>query len=186
VATTVTSAASARRRRSSSQSGKYEPCRSFGIASSILPARVSHSRRRYPLQIFTRSSLRTPNGAPQTASASAPISAPANVFTISRSRSGLAAASCSCSQPDRSILGLAAIAFSSSRALSQELNEDHAVAVSHHDATLTSGTSNTTPADATVQRKRARWLPTADAPIGGSCAVRAQHSVTFRNNAGTL
>jgi hypothetical protein len=41
-----TSAASAWRRRSTSQSGKYDPVRSFGIANSIAPARVSHSRRR--------------------------------------------------------------------------------------------------------------------------------------------
>src|SRR5262249_54311350 len=51
-----------------------------------------------------RNQRRTP------ASASALISASANVVTISRSRSGLAWASCSCSQPDTSILDLAAIA----------------------------------------------------------------------------
>jgi hypothetical protein len=62
------------------------------------------------LRVFIRSSLRTPNGAPQTASASALISASANVVTIARSRSGLAWASCSSNQPDTSILGVAAIA----------------------------------------------------------------------------
>jgi hypothetical protein len=41
VATTATRACSARRRWVSSQSGKNEPCRSFGIASSTVPARVS-------------------------------------------------------------------------------------------------------------------------------------------------
>jgi hypothetical protein len=46
VATTDTSACSARRRCASSQSGKYEPWRSFGIANSIVPARVSHSHCR--------------------------------------------------------------------------------------------------------------------------------------------
>ena len=46
VATTETRACSARRRRSSSHSGKYDPDRSFGIASSTLPARVSQSRNR--------------------------------------------------------------------------------------------------------------------------------------------
>src|SRR5438034_7884815 len=30
--------------------GRYDPCRSFGIASSIVPTRVSHSRERYPLR----------------------------------------------------------------------------------------------------------------------------------------
>jgi hypothetical protein len=49
VATTETRACSARRRCCSNQSGKYEPDRSFGIASSTVPARVSHSRGRYPI-----------------------------------------------------------------------------------------------------------------------------------------
>ena len=114
MATTVTSAASARRRRCSSHSGKYEPVRSFGIASSIVPARMSQSRRRYPLRVLVRSLLRSPNGAPHTASASAPINASTNVDSISRNRSGLAWASCSDNQPDRSILGGAAIALISS------------------------------------------------------------------------
>ena len=46
VATTVVRAASARLRRSSNQSGKYDPARSFGIATSIVPALVSKSRCR--------------------------------------------------------------------------------------------------------------------------------------------
>ena len=46
VATTEINADSARLRRSSSQSGKYDPSRSFGIATSIVPARVSRSRCR--------------------------------------------------------------------------------------------------------------------------------------------
>src|SRR3954447_12367113 len=69
------------------------------------------------------------------ASASADISASAKVCTICRSKSGLAWDSCSAIQPGRSILGVAVIAYSSCRDLSQELSEDHAVAVSHHDAT---------------------------------------------------
>jgi hypothetical protein len=60
-----------------------------------VPARVSHSRVRYPLREFTRSWLRCPYGAPQTASASALISASANVFTIARNTSGSAEAACS-------------------------------------------------------------------------------------------
>ncbi|GAB2766268.1 hypothetical protein GCM10027090_40360 [Sinomonas soli] len=60
MATTVVRAASARRRRSSSQSGKYDPARSFGIATSMVPARVSKSRCRYPLRRFTRSGLAVP------------------------------------------------------------------------------------------------------------------------------
>src|SRR4029077_8740423 len=59
VATTEASARSARR-RCSRNAGKYDPARSFGIASSIVPARVSHSRRRYPLREFTRSGVTSP------------------------------------------------------------------------------------------------------------------------------
>ena len=54
------------------------------MASSMVPARVSQSRARYQLRELTRSSLRCPYGAPQIASASADISASANVFTIAR------------------------------------------------------------------------------------------------------
>jgi hypothetical protein len=61
------------------------------------------------LRVLVRSWLRTPYSAPQTASASAPISACTNVVIICRSRSGEASASCSVSQPDRSILGGAVI-----------------------------------------------------------------------------
>jgi len=52
---------------------------------------------------------------PQTASASALINAWAKLDTIARSRSGLAWASCSCNHADMSILGVAVIAYSSSR-----------------------------------------------------------------------
>ena len=45
VATTEASTRSARR-RCSRNAGKYDPCRSLGMASSIVPARVSQSRRR--------------------------------------------------------------------------------------------------------------------------------------------
>ena len=89
----MVSARSARLRRSSSQSGKYDPERSFGIATSSVPARVSKSRCRYPLREFTRSGLGCPYGAPQIASASAPINASMNAVNIPRSRSGDAEAS---------------------------------------------------------------------------------------------
>lgn len=45
-ATTVVRARSAGLRRSSRQSGKWLPARSLGIAKSIVPTRVSHSRGR--------------------------------------------------------------------------------------------------------------------------------------------
>src|SRR5215831_14610392 len=74
------------------------------------------------------------------ASASAPISASANVLTIARSRSGLAWASCSSSQPETSILGPAAIAWLLLiEIFGRNSNENHAMAVSPHDATLNSG-----------------------------------------------
>ena len=56
VATTKAAARPARR-RCSRNAGKYDPDRSFGTASSIVPARVSRSRRRYPLREFTRGHL---------------------------------------------------------------------------------------------------------------------------------
>ena len=89
VATTEASARSARR-RCSRNAGKYDPCRSFGIASSIVPARVSHSRRRYPLREFTRSVVTSPYPALQRTSTSASIIRCANSRIISRSTSGLA------------------------------------------------------------------------------------------------
>src|SRR5512144_1398935 len=63
------------------------------------------------------------------------MSASTNVLSIACSRSGLAAASCSSTNRVRSILGLAAIASLLVSSSSQELVEDHAVAVSPHDAT---------------------------------------------------
>src|SRR5919205_1014791 len=79
----------------------------------MVPARVSHSRGRYPLRWLVRSSLRCPYGAPQIASASADISASANVFTIARSRSGLADSSCSRRKPAGStLLGAVIASFS--------------------------------------------------------------------------
>ena len=81
--------------RCSRNPGKYDPARSFGIASSIVPARVSHSRRRYPLREFTRSGVTSPYPALQRTSTSASIIRWANSRIISRSTSGLADASVS-------------------------------------------------------------------------------------------
>src|SRR6476646_7442557 len=59
---------------------------------------------------------------------------------MARSRSGLASASCSSSQPVTSILGPAAIAWLLLiEIFGRNSNENHAMAVSPHDATLTSG-----------------------------------------------
>src|SRR6185503_21160318 len=78
------------RRRCSRKPGKYEPWRSLGIASSIVPARVSHSRRRYPLREFTRSGVTSPYPALHATSTSASIIRWANSRIIARSTSGLA------------------------------------------------------------------------------------------------
>jgi hypothetical protein len=73
------------RRRCSRNAGKYDPARSFGIASSIVPARVSYSRRQYPLREFTRSGVTSPYPAFHRTSTSASIIRCANSRTISRS-----------------------------------------------------------------------------------------------------
>ena len=71
---------------------------------------MSKSRCRYPFLVFTRSGSDIPYGAPQIASASAPIKASMNVDNNPRSRSGDALDNCSCNIATGSILGLAAIA----------------------------------------------------------------------------
>src|SRR3954451_2688206 len=91
--TTATSACSARR-RGSRKLGKYPgPERSFGIASSIAPTRVSQLRSRYPLRCaLRRSGARSPNSAPIIAETSASI----NASTINRTDSRITSA---CSEP---------------------------------------------------------------------------------------
>jgi len=71
--------------------------------------------------------VRCPYGAPQIASASADISASANVFTIARSRSGLADSSCSHRKPAGStLLGavIALVSFDLDLAVSKDLRDD--------------------------------------------------------------
>src|SRR5919202_1104264 len=93
----------------------------------MVPARVSHSRGRYPLRWLVRSSRRCPYCAPQIASASADISASANVFTIARNRSGDADSSCSRRKPAGStLLGavIALVSFGCDLAVSKDLCDD--------------------------------------------------------------
>jgi hypothetical protein len=91
------------------------PCRSFGTASSTVPALVSHSRRRYPFREFTRSGLTSPYPAPQMPSTSASIIRCANPLIISRSRSGLADSSVSSNPvPGTGTMSPTAISFSPS------------------------------------------------------------------------
>lgn len=85
--TTATRARSARRRGSISQPGKYEPRRSLGMSSSIVPARVSQSRVRWPLRYPRRSGVRSWGSAPGRAATSISISASAMVFTALRRKS---------------------------------------------------------------------------------------------------
>jgi hypothetical protein len=86
-ATTANRARSARRRGSSSQSGKYEPRRSLGISSSIVPARVSQARARWPLRYPVRSGVRSWGSAPSLAATSSSISASAIVLIAWRRKS---------------------------------------------------------------------------------------------------
>src|SRR3954454_15846268 len=130
------------------------------MASSTVPARVSHSRGRYPLRWLTRSSLTCPYSALQRASASADMSASANVLTIARSRSGLAAARLSSARECRGTLSGAVIVLSPSRL---RHFEDQPVAVhlcGHHpDAGANPRIRSnpyTTSLDATVRPARTR------------------------------
>ena len=96
VAITLARARSARLRRSSSHPGKHLPvlARGLGTARFSVPVRVSNFRARYPLRRFVPSGQVVPCAAPQTAPVSALISVLMNTVSSSRSKSGLASASC--------------------------------------------------------------------------------------------
>ena len=131
------SASSARRRRSSSHSGKYEPSRSFGSCTSMVPARVS----KIPVSV--------------TVAAIDPLESLAVVGATDRIRlrahqrldeplqhraqqirAGLREVLVQpAGRVDTWLSGHRGV--SSSRVPSTDLVEDHAVAVSRHDATLT-------------------------------------------------
>ena len=130
VATTEASARSARR-RCSRNDGKYDPCRSFGIASSTVPARVSHSRRRYPFREFTRSGVTSPYPALHRTSTSASIIRWANSRIISRSTSGPADArvSSNCAPATGT---MSPTATSLSFVAMNTTSKDREVAASHH------------------------------------------------------
>src|SRR5205823_6672817 len=94
-----------------------------------------------------RSSLRCPYGAPQIASASADISASANVFTIACNRSGDAASNCSRRKPAGStLLGavIALVSFDHDLAVSKDL----AMTVLYFTTRRLPGLSYTTSVDA--------------------------------------
>src|SRR5689334_5324246 len=191
VATTEASARSARR-RCSRNDGKYDPVRSFGMASSIVPARVSHSRRRYPLREFTRSGLTSPYPAPHRISTSASIIRWANSRTISRSTSGLADASvCSNESPGTGTMSPAATLLSF--VASETTSKDREVAASHHGDTPYSGNSVTlapvTPYTTSVDvngarhrnRRTVRQISTSRPPAAVSSSRRSYRLCTRRD-----
>ncbi|SRR5260370_28867319 len=92
--------------------------------------------------------VRSPNGAPQTASPSTPISAPAKVVTIGRSQIRARLGQLLLQPALHVDTGSCGHRVAPSD-LWPELNEDHSAAVSHHDATLTSGNTERSAADAT-------------------------------------
>ncbi len=90
------------------------PDRQRRLRVAIASLKLSLATRRGHLAGVTDQArfLACPYGAPQIASASAPISACANVCTIARSRSGLAVSRFSPTRRARSILMMSAIALS--------------------------------------------------------------------------
>ena len=135
----MTSADSARRRRCSSQSGKYDPVRSFGIRVAIVRpgcrshgcgsrcgnwsapgcARDSPHRTRRRPQPTSTPPRTWPPSTEEDQDSPEPTVPPA-----SQTRQYWVLRSSRCSSPEF---------------LRTDLCEDHAVAVSHHDATLLSG-----------------------------------------------
>src|ERR671912_1507555 len=104
--TTASSACSARR-RGCSNDRKYVPGRTFGIASSIVPTRVSHVRIRYPLRWPVRSGVRSWRSAPMSPATSVSISACESTRMPSRSTSPSCSSRSLPTNADRSILGFA-------------------------------------------------------------------------------
>jgi len=82
------------------------------MARSIVPTRVSQVRSRYPLREFTRSGVRSPKPAPQSASTSALIRAPAKLVIISRNRSASAVSTWLRNQVSASMLDVATVVSS--------------------------------------------------------------------------
>jgi hypothetical protein len=77
------------------------------------------------------------------------ISASANVCSMLRSKSGLAWASCSAIQPSSRLLGGAVIVILLVKDLWKDFKQDHARAVSHHDATPKETNAHTISLDVT-------------------------------------
>ncbi len=87
---TLSSAGSAPKLKRRSEAQKpFEPVRSLGIASSIVPTRVSHSRPRYPFRCATRSS----ESAPAAVDTSASITSRSITRTASRNTSACSSTS---------------------------------------------------------------------------------------------
>src|SRR4051794_8837314 len=142
------------------------------MASSTVPARVSHSRGRYPLRWLTRSSLTCPYSALQSASASADMSASVNVLIIARSRSGLAEARLSSVRACRGRLSGAVIVLISFEA---RHFEDQPVAVSlcgHRPERRDKPPDQVQPATPLPRTQPAVFGGCAGAPAGPAAASR--------------
>src|SRR6266571_3215932 len=123
----------------------------------MVPARVSHSRRRYPLREFTRSGVTSPYPALHRASTSASIIRCANPLIISRSRSGLADARVSSNRaPGTGTMSRAAISFLLRFGLST--SKDHEVAVSRHADTPRTGHDSHSRISYPIHHSRGREL----------------------------
>ena len=106
--TTASSACSARR-RGCSKEGKYVPGVTFGIASSIVPTRVSHVRVREPLRYAVRSPVRSCRSAPIKPATSDSINACESTRMPSRRTSPSCSSKSLPTNAERSILGLAIV-----------------------------------------------------------------------------
>jgi hypothetical protein len=106
--TTASSPCSARR-RGCSKDGKYVPGRTFGIANSMVPTRVSQVRVRYPLRYAARSWLRSCRSAPIRPATSVSMRACDRTRMPSRSTSPSCSSRSLPTNAERSILGLAIV-----------------------------------------------------------------------------
>ena len=131
VAITLARARSVRLRRSSSHPGKHLPvlARGLGTARFSVPVRVSNFRARYPLRRFVPSGQVVPYAAPQTAPVSALIRVLMNTVSSSRSKSGLASASCTSMTRAGPIRVVTVIVVSFFESVVRAHSKDHAMAV---------------------------------------------------------
>jgi len=159
----------------------------------MLPARVSHSRRRYPFRLLVRWSDTSPYPAPHSCSTSASIICCAILRTIVRSRSGLADARVSSNiSPSTGTMSPTAISFLSFVVLVDL--KDHEMAVSRHGDTPTKERTRqnvtqgpyTTPVDVNDSETRShrRRAELECAGLSGSARESYHHSTGGGNRVG--